>query len=276
MDEFLNAEPPKKKQIISLGAGTDTRYFRIMLRYDILEEPNFLYHEIDFPENTSRKLKEVSRHSKLAESIRYPVPSMSAPSSPGDPSIHLDAPFYHVHPLDLRDLDPSKEPPRTFKSIDPSLPTLIISECCLVYLAPAAADAVANYFTKTFFQSSTPLGMVLYEPINPDDAFGKVMVSNLAARGIVLQTLRKYGSLETQAARMSSYGFDDSRGADVNHLWERGVEEQEKERVAGLEMVDEVEEWKLLAEHYCVVWGWKNGDHGDGSELWDLWKKVFL
>ena len=174
VDEFLDAEPAQKKQIISLGAGTDTRYFRIMLRYSVHEEPNFVYHEIDFPENTARKLKEVSRRSELAEGVHCAVPTFGTAESPSNPYIILDAPFYHVHPVDLRDLNPVKEPPRTFRSIDPSLPTLIISECCLVYLSPAAADAVTYYFTKHFFQPSTPLGMVLYEPINPDDAFGRL------------------------------------------------------------------------------------------------------
>lgn len=92
------------------------------------------------------------------------------------------------------------------------------------------------------------------------------MVSNLATRGIVLQTLRKYGSLEAQAARMRVYGFEDSRGADVNELWEKGVEESVKKRVAGLEMLDEVEEWALLAAHYCVVCGWREGLDVDKSE----------
>ncbi len=94
------------------------------------------------------------------------------------------------------------------------------------------------------------------------------MISNLASRGIVLQTLRKYGSLEAQAARMKAYGFEGSGEADVKTLWEVGVEKREKERVAGLEMMDEVEEWELLASHYCVCFGWR----GDG--LWDGWKEV--
>lgn len=122
--------------------------------------------------------------------------------------------------------------------------------------------------------------MILYEPINPHDAFGKVMVSNLAARGIELQTLKKYGSLTAQKGRLKSYGFGgEAEGgggigvADVNFLWEE-VNEEEKARVASLEMVDEVEEWRLLAGHYCVVWGWRNGVSGaeiEGLGTWEEW-----
>lgn len=67
-----------------------------------------------------------------------------------------------------------------------------------MYLPPSVADAVANYFTKTLFPYSTPLGTIIHEPTNPHEAFGKVMVSNLAARGIELQTSKKYKSMAAQ------------------------------------------------------------------------------
>lgn len=143
-------------------------------------------------------------------------------------------------------------------------------------------------------------------------------MANLAARGIALQTLRRYGSLAAQRERMVKYGFggsvraesrnlkgpEEANGgigvADVNHLWEKGVPAEEKVRVARLEMVDELEEWELLAAHYCVVWAWRDGDgeaaddggkagggDGDGDEVpigvkerrtgkgvWDGWRDV--
>lgn len=130
--------------------------------------------------------------------------------------------------------------------------------------------------------------MLLYEPIKPSDAFGRVMVANLAARGIELHTLTQYGSLDAQRERLRKYGFGggggggggnmrgegcDSVGAgggvrarDVDECWEEGVSAEEKRRVAGLEMVDEVEEWRLLAQHYCVAWGWRDREGGSGAE----------
>ena len=267
VQHFLDHDQGRKKQIISLGAGSDTRFFRLMSQSP---HPHLVYHEIDFSENTTEKLRTIKGLAELRRHIATPWQwshSTTPVNESTDPDT-LHAGNYHVHPIDLRSLDPSKPPPSSFDSIEKDLPTLIISECCLVYLAPAAADTVARYFTQHLFPASTPLGLVLYEPINPHDAFGKVMVSNLAARGIVLQTLRKYGSLEAQAARLKAYGFEGNGGADVNTLWEKAVGEEEKERVAGLEMVDEVEEWKLLAGHYCVCWSWK------GEGVWEGWKTL--
>ena len=278
VDRLLSQNPALEKQIISLGAGSDTRFFRLMSRSHaphgkgILQRPNVIYHEVDFQANTIQKLHPVQKLSELSAHIGTPV-TLSHSTNPLEScnvdTLHADQ--YHVHPLDLRDLDPSRPAPRSFDFIDTTLPTLIISECCLCYLPPAAADAVALYFTQHLFPNSTPVGLVLYEPIHPNDPFGKTMVSNLAARGIVLQTLKKYGSLEAQAARMKSYGLKGAGGASVKDLWDKGVEDEEKERVAGLEMVDEVEEWELLAGHYCVAWGWRGGPEDD---VWEGWKSM--
>ncbi|KAL8998696.1 MAG: hypothetical protein Q9188_006043 [Gyalolechia gomerana] len=263
---FLSVSP-SQKQIISLGAGSDTRFFRLISHSPSF--PPFLYHELDFPSNTAQKIATITRSSVLRDLI------------PGEPTTSedltsLSSPTYNIRPLDLRTLDPtSSTSPPVIQHIDVLLPTLLISECCLIYLLPHLADAAATYFTRTFFPASTPFGLILYEPINPNTPFGRVMVSNLAARGIVLQTLKKYGSLEAQKERLRVYGFDGGREArTVDNLWEGEVNQDEKERVAGLEMVDEVEEWRLLAGHYCVAWGWRDGD-GEAKDkgVWEGWRE---
>lgn len=265
VQRFLSISTITKKQIISLGAGSDTRFFRLMA-----QSPNesLIYHELDFPVNTSAKISSINRSPALSDCIRGPLTISSDATA-------LHGQNYHIHSIDLRTLHPPgssfDSPPPEIPHIDSSLPTLFISECCLIYLAPAAADAVVNYFIKHLFAPSTPLGIILYEPINPSDAFGKVMVSNLAQRGIVLQTLKRYGSLEAQMERMKMYGFSGKGVASVKRLWDMSVNEAEKERIGGLEMMDEVEEWNLLASHYCVVWGWSGGED---KEIWKQWEKV--
>lgn len=94
------------------------------------------------------------------------------------------------------------------------------------------------------------------------------MVSNLAARGIVLQTLEKYGSLEAQRERLRGFGFTGGQEVrTVDEVWEGEVSGGEKERVGGLEMVDEVEEWRLLAGHYCLAWGWREDGENGGANV---------
>ncbi|EYE99120.1 protein C-terminal leucine carboxyl O-methyltransferase ppm1 [Aspergillus ruber CBS 135680] len=261
-------EQHAKKQIISLGAGTDTRVFRLFS--STTPRSDLVYHEIDFPANTATKIKAIHSSPALQGALR----NASSPGVPNDIEISdtgdaLHSPRYHIHPLDLRLLSKSTpDPIPTLQDIDPALPTLLISECCLIYLPPDQADSVVHHFTTTIFPPTTPLGLIIYEPIRPDDPFGRIMVSNLATRGIHLQTLNKYASLETQRRRLQEQGFQGGQAAaDIDFIWERWVSEEEKERVAGLEMLDEMEEWKLLAGHYCVAWGWR-------GEVFDCWGDV--
>ena len=234
------------------------------------DPPKLVYHELDFPENTQRKLAAINESPVLRGLIGRPE-SMAWTDS------QLHAPHYHLHAIDLRTLaqsDPSQQASGGLEHVDPALPTLLVSECCLTYLTPDAADGVVKQFASSVLAPSTPLGLVLYEPINPFDAFGRVMVSNLAARGIVLQTLHKYSSLEAQKARLRTYGLEDGQGAvDVDFLQQHWIDEEEKARIGQVEMLDEIEELVLLLRHYCVAWGWREG-HESGREIWSRWKEL--
>ncbi|KAL8825902.1 MAG: hypothetical protein Q9191_004126 [Dirinaria sp. TL-2023a] len=268
VEAFLSAESSVKKQIISLGAGSDTRFFRIHAKLPC--PPNsYVYHELDFSRNTASKINTITSNTSVSRSIPGPV-DISADGTT------LRSPNYTIQPIDLRSLDSGKKSdqgisqPDVLTHFDVSLPTLLVSECCLVYLEPRAADAVLDYFAALFPPLSSSLGIIVYEPFNPFDSFGEVMVSNLAARGIVLQTLQKYHSLDVQKSRLRSHGFETAEAADVDFLWEDWIDGKEKDRVAGLEMVDEVEEWKLLARHYCVVWGYRSNE----DKIWDKWRQI--
>ncbi|KAL5045336.1 leucine carboxyl methyltransferase 1 [Aspergillus fruticulosus] len=254
----------KKKQIISLGAGSDTRVFRLLSLRPALD---IVYHEIDFAVNNLAKIKAI-RGTPLLQRV-LGRPEEVTISDEGD---ELHSAAYHIHAVDLRTLaqtgegdgSAARDPGHRLQEFtDTTLPTLLLSECCLIYLSPNEAAGVVRYFMHTLFPASDEsetLALILYEPIRPDDAFGRTMVSNLATRGIQLQTLHQYASLGAQRQRLREHGFSGGQAAaDVDFLWERWVAEEEKERVAGLEMLDEMEEWKLLAQHYCVAWGWREG-----------------
>ena len=263
LQDFFDATPKARKQIISLGAGSDTRYFRLS-KY---RPADVLYHELDFSENTEKKVGMI-RRSPSAQALLGDSDTVTWTNS------EIHAADYHLHAIDLRMLnDDTSLSDHTIAGIDPELPTLLLSECCLTYLKPEAADAVVKHFAFRSLKPSTPLGLALYEPINPFDSFGKVMVSNLASRGIVLQTLHKYSSLEAQVARLQAAGLTSGqRAVDVDFLLQHWFDDKEKTRVSQVEMLDEVEELKLLTKHYCVAWGWRDG--APGTAIWDAWKAL--
>ncbi|KAE9975126.1 hypothetical protein Vi05172_g12643 [Venturia inaequalis] len=262
VNAFLSADPDSPKQIISLGAGSDTRYFRIVTANPDIR---LTYHELDFATNTTSKISSIKRTPSLLKAIHTHLGPDNIDSllisSNGD---SLYSPTYNVHPLDLRTLatnDRASLP--KLPNVSPTTPTLLLSECCLIYLPPAQADGILQTLTNHIIPHTTPLSLVLYEPIHPHDSFGQVMVSNLAQRGIVLQTLHKYHSLAAQRTRLVDATFvDGQKGADVEWLFQRWLDQDEKDRVGKCEMLDEMEEWVLLGRHYAVCWGWRGDVFG--------------
>lgn len=266
-----------KKQIVSLGAGSDTRVFRLL---SSRQPSDLVYHEIDFAANTATKIRAIRSTPLLQRALGIDASSAGVTVSEAGDALH--SPSYHLHPVDLRSLS-ADSPSEKLPGIERDLPTLLISECCLIYLSPSEATQIVSFFTQHLFgpgtanletgekaQPTTPLGLVLYEPIRPDDPFGRTMVSNLAARGIQLQTLNKYATLDAQRTRLREQGFGSGQAAaDIDFIWERWIDQDEKERVAGVEMLDEVEEWQLLARHYCIAWGWRDGDDSSVFGGWE-------
>jgi [phosphatase 2A protein]-leucine-carboxy methyltransferase len=226
-----------------------------------------VYHEIDFAANTSAKISTIKQTpallSVLSAHARDPDAILIAANGES-----LASPTLNIHAVDLRTVSPSSLP--TLPNLDPDAPTLLLSECCLVYLSPEHNARILTAFTRHIIPPPTPLALVLYEPIRPNDPFGRTMVANLASRGIRLLTLQRFEDLGAQRARLLASGFDaGQRAADTEFLWRRWVGAGEKARVAACEMLDEVEEWVLLARHYCVAWGFREpADCGVFKEAW--------
>ncbi|USP75192.1 hypothetical protein yc1106_02466 [Curvularia clavata] len=256
---FLDTNPSAAKQIISLGAGTDTRFFRLLDRYPQIK---LVYHEVDFPANTSAKIAAIQRQPLLHRKLQH-MPSNSD-------SYHSDS--YNIHALDLRCLaNPSDETPLPqIPNLDASIPTLILSEMCLVYLQPSIVQSIISSLLTHYLQSTTPASLILYEPILPQDAFGQTMIGNLQTRNIYLHTLIAYPELGDQRARLQSYGFNaGAKAADTLMIWRKWIEDEEKERIAGLEFLDELEELEMLLQHYCIAWGWRDGQSDVFSKAWE-------
>ncbi|KAF9159732.1 Leucine carboxyl methyltransferase 1 [Mortierella sp. AD010] len=97
---------------------------------------------------------------------------------------------------------------------------------------------------------------VVYEQINPTDAFGAMMLRNLKARQIELPGIHAYPSLKSQEERFLSRGWIAAKAVDMNAL-HGSLPESEMKRISSLEIFDEMEEWQLLAGHYCVAWAYE-------------------
>lgn len=249
---FLVEGAGEERQIVSLGAGSDTRCFRYFSQPGV---KGLIWHELDFPVTSSRKLRTVQANPPLRSIIANPEDAAGGMwSSQNLPN----GCQYWCHGLDLRDFSKADKP--TLKGIKPHIPTLLVSECCLCYLEHPEAKEVIKHFADKI----PNLSIVIYETVKPDDAFGKQLVSNLANRRIRMPTLDVYKTTADQERRLKDAGFDNVRNMTVDNVWTTWIPTEEKERLDELEGLDEVEEWNLLAGHYIVAWGWR----GRGFEGW--------
>ncbi|ORY00206.1 leucine carboxyl methyltransferase [Basidiobolus meristosporus CBS 931.73] len=229
----------EKKQVVSLGAGSDTRYF---LLKEAKQNPH-LYIEIDFPEVTSRKLATIYKNPELKRLL-------PEDAKLGNGGTELYSSDYILLSGDLRRFTEDLVPRLQELGCDFSLPTMFLSECVLIYLDPIYSDKIVLWAVE-----SAPKSMfVTYEQILPDDPFGQMMIRNLELRDIKLRGLHAYPDLASQEERYLQKGWRFAKALDIQELHEHYISSSEKARIAKLEFLDELEEWNLLAKHYCIAY----------------------
>ncbi|CAE6491056.1 unnamed protein product [Rhizoctonia solani] len=255
----------EKRQIVSLGAGSDTRYWRLMDKG--FRERIASYVELDFTENTSRKAKAVMQSQSLSDALGSDVKIERGGTGLGSSN-------YYLIPLDLREGVPALEPlissPSSNAPLDPSLPTLFIAECVFVYMPPSASGAILQWFSNTFGRAAG----IVYEMFGLQDSFGKVLKDNLKARHIELPGVDAFPSLNSQLSRYTSNGFSHSKGRTLKSIRRENIPVSELQRISRLEHLDEIEELELVLEHYSITWGYSdriNGGELEGNNSLDQW-----
>eukprot|EP00250_Pteridium_aquilinum_P024477 c2912_g1_i1 orf=306-1325(-) len=242
--QFLEAEAPSsgghsKKQILSLGAGFDTLYFQLQDE----EKAPHLFVELDFKEVTSKKTMIIDAY----EQLRSKLGTTSIVSKEKG---QILSDHYKLLPADLRDIN-SLNVILDQAKMDPSLPTLILAECVLIYLEPSESRALVQWAGQKF---STSI-FVVYEQIHPDDGFGRQMLRNLEKRGCPLLGLHDTPTLEAKKQRFMDLGWQRSEALDMDVIYNQHIDARDRRRIERLELFDEFEEWHILQEHYCISYG---------------------
>ncbi|KAH9006183.1 leucine carboxyl methyltransferase [Lactarius hatsudake] len=262
LDAWFRLAGGRKVQIVSLGAGSDTRFWR--LASGTHAERLHKYIELDFAENTSRKAMSIRKSKVLSAALGNPDAV-----SVGGGGTTLRSPVYNLLPVDLRtppvvSLEPllgSGDEPL----LSPSLPTLLLFECVLAYMPPSASNALVR----------CPLGAVVYEMFKLGDAFGRVMLNNLKSRGVSLPGAEAHPDIASLSRRFLDLGFTAAQALTLREIRSRYVGPQELRRLSRLEMLDEVEELELVLDHYAISWGVRFPENWlrEGSDVWGLRKR---
>ncbi|CAL1526101.1 unnamed protein product [Lymnaea stagnalis] len=236
---FLELYGDAKKQIISLGCGFDSSYFRLKSA-QLLNKAVFC--EIDFPELVKRKrllIENTDDLMSLIEKVEKP---------PLSPHIELSCTDYHLLGVDLTQLN-TLEAALKMCGINFDVPTLLLSECVMTYMTRRCSTELVKWASETFEEAI--FGM--YEQMNPDDAFGLFMQNHFHSIGSPLKCINAFPTLESQIRRFLNTGWSWCEAFDMNTFYYKFVETQEKRRIEKLETFDEYEELNLKYSHYFIL-----------------------
>ena len=85
--------------------------------------------------------------------------------------------------------------------VDAKRPTLLLTECLLIYLKPEDSVNILKWAGE-LFKESPFLSIMNYEMIEPFDSFGQTMINNLMDRGCDLLGIEETPTLDAQTKRM--------------------------------------------------------------------------
>ena len=237
------------RQVICLGAGYDT--FMIELLKENLE--NISLFEIDFVDVVVRKAAMICN-----KNVMNKLPVCAKSNSSNDFAIPNGYKFGNLSLLsaDLRSGDNLLQV-LSLANADQNARTLIISECVLVYLNGNESQRLVRSISE-FFSSSL---WFTYDMLNPHDSFGKTMVQNLTLSGYRVPGFLDFPSLPSQTDRFTANGYLLAKACDMLTAFQEFVTAEELLRVNKIERLDEVEEWNMLMQHYCITVAVHGNDH---------------
>ena len=177
----------------------------------------------------------------------------------------VDGGGYAMCGCDLRDTNALNTALNDVAGLDPNVPTLFLSECCLAYLEAKEAAAVIDWaarWGRPACQKTIPLrAFFAYDPSltnssSRDDPFGAQMMVNLKHRGCPLLGAHAVPGAGAHVARLKKNGWPRA-GAATCWRRPRGSWLRTRRRRARrvLRAADELEEYRLIQKHYVVSWG---------------------
>ena len=235
LKQFINTPIATERQIISLGTGFDSSYFRLKSQNSL---KNAFFYEIDFPEVIQRKINIIGKQNQLKNLIgSYKIENNC-----------LTSKDYFIIPCDLTAKNILKSY-FDFLKIDYKLPTLFISECVLTYVDYDQCTDLLRWIDDSFQHFL----LSIYEQIQPDDSFGKVMINHFKKIQSPLKRIHKLPTIACYKEYLTGIGFSDNLGLDMNYFYNNYIPLDEREAIKMLEAFDEFEEFHLKCSHYCLM-----------------------
>uniref|UniRef100_A0A7N8WSM3 Leucine carboxyl methyltransferase 1 n=1 Tax=Mastacembelus armatus TaxID=205130 RepID=A0A7N8WSM3_9TELE len=224
LDAFIR-KTERDCQVINLGAGLDTTFWR-------LKDENLLprkFFEVDFPTVVARKIHNIKTKPPLSKPI---IETHSTDSLLLD-AHSLDSDHYCIIGADLRDISNLDEKLKKFQ-LNPELPTLLLSECVLVYMTPSQSSNLVHWAADTFHTAM----FVNYE----------------------------------QKERFLKTGWAHADALDMMTIYSV-LPQDDVARIERLEFLDEKELLQQLLQHYSICWATKDKLNLGNAQIYSCYIK---
>ncbi|XP_014304017.1 leucine carboxyl methyltransferase 1 isoform X5 [Myotis lucifugus] len=206
-------------QILNLGAGMDTTFW-ILKDQDLLPDK---YFEVDFPLIVTRKVHSIRSRPLLLK----PILELHSEDTLQCDGHMLDSKRYALIGADLRDLTTLEEKLKKC-NMNTQLPTLLVTECVLVYMTPEQSANLIKWAANSFETAM----FISYE----------------------------------QKERFLSNGWETASAVNMMELYSR-LPRAEVSRIESLEFLDELELLEQLMCHYCLCWATRGGSELGLTEI---------
>ena len=246
-------------QIVSLGAGSDTTFFRLNALASPIRASKWF--EIDFPSAMNRKAAIIQHNEPLASALTNVQYNIKEEQQETGVTV-LDSDQFALISADMSDVSALTGLLERVHC-DMSKPTLFLAECVLIYMPPTVSASIIEWSASTFTGGCV---FASYEQIHPHDPFGRVMMSNLTARGCSLLGLTAYPDIPSQRQRYTTAGYSEYVGWDMGRVYSEYLDRADVKRIERLELFDEFEEWNLIQSHYHISLAAKQGTHHHSFE----------
>jgi O-methyltransferase involved in polyketide biosynthesis len=245
-------------QIVVLGAGKDTSYFRFcngsimgLEGTDCATGRNVAWYEVDHASVIQEKAALIRQSKQL--SVFCPDLKDTADGYQSN----TESISTHCHSLHLVGHDLRESPTQLMEklSLERSLPTLFLMECVSMYIPVVASKLLLQELS----QCTDKVFIACYEPIlgkrTAPDPFGQMMERNLINAGVASQEscLLQTRTLSDQLQKLVECGFVEAVGTDMWSAYETVLTETQRKRANQSEFLDEYEEWILIMQHYCFT-----------------------
>ncbi|XP_066199386.1 tRNA wybutosine-synthesizing protein 4 [Saccopteryx leptura] len=229
----------RRAQILSLGAGSDSLYFRLKSAGHLAWAAVW---EVDYPNVARRKAERIRDTPELC--------AITGPFQSGDcaSALCFESLDYRILGLDLRHLE-RLDQALAATGLDAAAPTLLLAEAVLTYLEPDDSATLIAWAARRF-----PNGLfVIYEQMRPHDTFGQFMQQHFQQLNSPLHGLDRFPDVESQERRFLQAGWTACSAIDMNEFYRCFLPAEERQRMENLEPFDEFEEWHLKCAHYFIL-----------------------